>query len=198
MHQGQHSSLSNCEVVQRGVKLLRLDCVAVRGSREKERKWRVLHWEKQETEDRDTSGMREGGAVWCCERNRGEKTQSQSRSLLVPVHFILLSFFPLFSASSASHSPLPRWSFGPLVWTRYKAIAHACLPSLWYLFCQNCHCIIFLGLLLFEQKKRKKKTRTSTLERSTALIFWCCTQAKRQGKMIKEGRRGCSWFVFQG
>lgn len=28
MHQGQHSSFPNCEVDQRGVKLLRLDCAA--------------------------------------------------------------------------------------------------------------------------------------------------------------------------
>lgn len=144
MHQGQRSSFPNCEVVQRGVKLLRLDCAAG-GERRKRQNGGVASGGKKRQRERYKWDDR-GWGGWSWEQNRGEETQSQTCSLLVPAHFIQLSFFPLFSTSYASHSPLPRWSFGPLVWRRYKAIAHVCLPSLWYWFCQNCHCIISLVL----------------------------------------------------
>lgn len=80
MHQGQHSSLPNCEVVQRGVKLLRLDCAAG-GSKEAEGR------------EEGTERRRSGGTGWA---DRGEETQRQTCSPLVPEHFILLSFLSSF------------------------------------------------------------------------------------------------------
>lgn len=152
MHQGQHFSLPNCEVVQSGVKLLRLDCVA-RGERGKRQNCGVASGGKTRQRERYGGwGGGRGGGGWCWEHNRGEETRSQTCSLLVPAHFILLSFFSLLSVSFASHSPLPRWSFGPLVWRRYKAVAYARLPNLWYWFCQNCHCIIFVVLCCLSKR----------------------------------------------
>lgn len=98
------------------------------------------------TEGRGSEGVGRGRLAL-----RAQQRERDTEPNLLPSGastFHPIVFFFLLSMSFASCSPLPRWSFGPLVWRRYKAIAHARLPSLWYWFCQNCHCIIFLVLCL--------------------------------------------------
>lgn len=102
MHQGQQSSLPNCEVVQRGVKLLRLDCAAG-GEWGKRQNGGVVSGGKERQRERYKWDDRRWGG-WSRERNRGEEIQSQTCSLLVPAHFILLSFFPLFNELCQSQS----------------------------------------------------------------------------------------------
>lgn len=116
MHQWQRSSSPNCKVVQRGAELLGLDCAAVGGggvqdggvaSRQKSEryKWDDRGWGVAGTESR--TEWRKGRAKlvpFSC--------QHISSHCLPPI---------LFSKHFASHSPQPRWGFGPLVWKRYKA-----------------------------------------------------------------------------
>lgn len=80
-----------------GWKLLRLDCAA--GGEWGTRQDGGVVWggktgqrERYKWDDRGWGG-RWG---WSGEQNIGEEIQSQTRALLVPAHFILLSFFPSF------------------------------------------------------------------------------------------------------
>lgn len=90
---------------------------------------------------------------WHRVQNRGEKTQSQTCSHLEPPHFILLSFtfFPQFFnvLCQTQSAVLLRWSFGPLVWKRYKGTTFTHWPNLWYWCCQNCQSIIFFFCWIF-------------------------------------------------
>lgn len=123
MHQWQRSSSPNCKVVQRGAELLGLDCAAVGGggvqnggvaSRRKKRQ----KSERYKWDDR--------GCGWGVAGTESRTEWRKGRAKLVPFSCQhISSHCPpppiLFSKHFASHSPQPRWGFGPLVWKRYKA-----------------------------------------------------------------------------
>lgn len=92
MHQGQQSSLPNCEAVQRGAKLLRLDCAAG-GERGGRGGTEVLYQEGSRDKERDTSGMTEGGGAGAESRTEGRRC----RAKLAPAWCQHISSFCLFS-----------------------------------------------------------------------------------------------------
>lgn len=113
---------------------------------ERESKWA--------SEGKSIKGRRTGGG-------RGEGPDPSSSLLPSTISTFHPSVFPspLFPKSVASDSSLARWRPGPPLWRRYKVIARAHRPTLWYLFCQNCHWL-FSCFMLCEQTR----TMTYTLD----------------------------------
>lgn len=154
MHQGQQSSLPNCEAVQRGAKLLRLDCAAggEQGGGEEARRC-CIRREVETKSEIQVGWQRVGGLELKAEQRGGDAEPNLLPHGASTFHPFVFS--PLFSTSFASHSPSPRWSSGPLVWRRYKANARARLPSVWCRLCQNCHSIIFLVLCCLSKQGQR-------------------------------------------
>lgn len=106
MHQGQRSSFPNCEVVQRGVKLLRLDCAAGGEWRKKQNGGVASGGKKRQRERYKWDDRGWGGLELRAEQRGGNTGPNLLPSGASTFHPIV--FFSLFSTSFASHSPLPR------------------------------------------------------------------------------------------
>jgi len=174
MHQGSHSS--NCEVVQKGLKLLRLDCAA---GWKREKRQNGIEGERRDKET-DRSGMTEGGGAGTESRTEGRKHRARVAPFWcqhISSHCVFF-FPPYFKCALPDTVCCPDEAlgheFGRDIRPLHTPICQACDTDF-----AKIATVLFCWFMLFEQAR----AMTSTLECSTALIFRYC-KGQQNNRMI--------------